>query len=253
MTIVLAALAAACVAAVPSASFDQGQGREPQRILEKEVVVDAAVEDVWNAWSTEEGLRFISNRSRVELRVGGPYEWFLDGPVESDGRRGAEGSRVLAFLPQEMIAFEWTFPPSLPALRKAGATTQVVVLLDELEPRRTRVRLNVLGWQEGADWDEGYEYFDAAWSYVLTALKEKLGAAPAGQAEGPRVAEGDWIVRTTIRRGEQVVLQDSSTRTRAISCPRARALQSLPCGKGQPMIGWINDRHASRDAARGDV
>lgn len=52
------------------------------RILRKEMVVRAPLPAVWHAWTTPEGLRFISGTSNVELRVGGPYEWFLDGPCQ---------------------------------------------------------------------------------------------------------------------------------------------------------------------------
>jgi uncharacterized protein YndB with AHSA1/START domain len=147
--------------------------QEP-RILVKEVVVHAPMAEVWNAWTTSDGLKFVSQLSNVELRIGGPYEWFLDGPADSNGRRGGEGSKMLAYLPNEMIAFSWTFPPDVAELRDAGETTQVVVLFDEEPDGGVRVRLNAHGWQEGEEWQRGWDYFDAAWSYVLDALKKRL-------------------------------------------------------------------------------
>jgi len=141
------------------------------RILRKEVVVRASVGDVWHAWTTAEGLKFISAQSNVELRIGGPYEWFLDLPADADGKRGGQGARVLAFLPMEMLAFTWTFPPAVPSLRHAGATTQAVVLFDDLGDGTVRVRFAQHGWGDGADWDAGWAYFDAAWSKVLERLK----------------------------------------------------------------------------------
>lgn len=147
------------------------------RILRHEVVVRAPLPAVWHSWTTPKGLRFISATSNVELRVGGPYEWFLDGPPDEHGRRGSEGSQVLAFLPEAMLAFSWTFPPAVPSLRGAGATTQVVVLVEELGEGQVRVRLAQHGWGEGEDWDAGYAYFDRAWAFVLQRLRETLEAA----------------------------------------------------------------------------
>ncbi len=46
------------------------------RVLKKEVLIKAPLDEVWNAWTTVEGLRFVSPKSNVELRVDGPYEWF---------------------------------------------------------------------------------------------------------------------------------------------------------------------------------
>ncbi len=147
------------------------------RILRKEVVVEAPLAAVWHAWTTADGLRFASAASRVEMRPGGRYEWFLDGPADARGRRGSEGSRVLAFLPREMLAFSWTFPPDVAELRAAGATTQVVVLLDDLGDGRVRVRLAEHGWGDGPAWNAGWRYFDRAWSLVLDRLAAHLASA----------------------------------------------------------------------------
>ncbi len=152
-----------------------------ERMLVKEVTINATLDEVWHAWTTEEGLRFISAKSNVELRRGGPYEWFLDLPHDENGRRGGEGARVLAFLPKEMLAFSWTFPPSIPELRNAHETTQVVVRLTKLGDGRVNVQLIAHEWREGEAWDAGYAYFDNAWQRVLSALKAHLDAQAANR------------------------------------------------------------------------
>ena len=148
------------------------------RILRKEITIDAALADVWRAWTTERGLAPVAGNCRVELRIGGPYEWFLMGEPDEFGLRGSEGSQVLAFLPHEVLAFDWTFPPSIPTLRGAGAKTQVVVQFEELEAGpgadTVRIRFAQHGWQEGEDWDQGYAYFDQAWTWVLESMKKQL-------------------------------------------------------------------------------
>ncbi len=147
---------------------------ESGRILRKEITIRAPLEKVWHAWTTVEGLAPVSKESRVELRVGGPYEWFLHLEPDENGLRGGQGSRVLAFLPGEMLAFDWTFPPSIPSLRGAGVKTQVVVQFDEPENGEVRIRFSQLGWGDGEDWDCGYAYFDEAWAWVLQQMKESL-------------------------------------------------------------------------------
>jgi uncharacterized protein YndB with AHSA1/START domain len=157
------------------AGADSASGEEEsERILRKEILLRAPLEEVWHAWTTEEGLEPVSHVSNVELRVGGPYEWFLDLEPDENGLRGGEGSRVLAFLPREVLAFDWTFPPSIPSLRGSRAKTQVVVQFDELGDGVVRVRFAQLGWQRGEDWDRGYAYFDAAWDWVLQRMKESV-------------------------------------------------------------------------------
>lgn len=146
-------------------------GSSESRILHKEIVVTASLADTWRSWTTEEGLKFISAKSRVELRIGGPYEWFLDPDKGSSGQDGAKNSYVLAFLPQRMIAFAWTFPPDVPELRAAGETTQVVVLFEPVNDRQVRVDLYAHGWKDGEAWQRGWDYFDGAWDIVLNAMK----------------------------------------------------------------------------------
>jgi uncharacterized protein YndB with AHSA1/START domain len=142
----------------------------PSKVLTKEAVVTADLDAVWRAWTTEDGLKFVSGRSKVELKAGGAYEWFLDLEPDERGRRGGQGSHFLAILPKDMIVFAWTFPPTIPTLRYRDAMTQVVVRFSALADAQTRVRMDVGGWQEGDDWQRGREYFDQAWDLVLSRL-----------------------------------------------------------------------------------
>ena len=151
-------------------------------ILEKSVVIEASLDAVWRAWTTNEGLAAVSRQSNVELRVGGPYELFLDQPPDDRGRRGSEGSRVLAFVPRQVLAFSWTFPPDVASLRSADETTTVLVVMEEIGHDRVQVQLHQLGWQPGEDWRAGWAYFDAAWQYVLVTMKRKLENRPAVSA-----------------------------------------------------------------------
>ena len=162
----------------PGVKEGSGTMSEVGRLLHKEVRVDAPIEDVWRAWTTEDGLEFISQKSNVQMEIGGPYEWFLDLEPDEHGKRGGEGAVIHAFLPPEMLAFSWTFPPSIPSLRSSGATTQVVVRLREVDGG-TQVDFRHFGWQEGEDWDLGYEYFDNAWDLVLARLKTHLEGSSA--------------------------------------------------------------------------
>lgn len=182
-----AVLAVACLGLAPAVAPAAETGQSPActadcPMLEKAVVIDASLDVVWRAWTTNDGLSVVSQRSNVELRVGGPYELFLDQPPDERGRRGSEGSRVLAFVPQQMLAFSWTFPPDVAALRAADETTTVVVVMEEVAADRVQVQLHALGWRPGEDWRAGWAYFDAAWQYVLVTMKRKLEERSAPNA-----------------------------------------------------------------------
>ena len=143
------------------------------RMLTKEMCIHAPIDAVWNAWTTADGLEFLSPKSNIELRIGGPYEWFLHLDADKQGKRGGQGSHILAYLPNRMLAFSWTFPPAVPELRNADERTQVVVLFDEAD-EHVHVRLYAHGWQEGEPWQHGWEYFDRAWGLVLDEMKKHL-------------------------------------------------------------------------------
>jgi uncharacterized protein YndB with AHSA1/START domain len=67
--------------------------RGPDRAIREEVIVEASVDAVWDAWTTEAGVRsFFAPACAVELRVNGPYEIVFN-PEAKPGQRGAEGMR----------------------------------------------------------------------------------------------------------------------------------------------------------------
>jgi uncharacterized protein YndB with AHSA1/START domain len=146
------------------------------KILRKEISVPATLEQVWNAWTTTEGVKtFFSSEARVELAVGGPFEiyFLLDAPR---GSRGSEDCQVLSYLPREMLSFSWNAPPEFGELRKKH--TIVVLQFEEDGPGTVKVVLSQHGWGKGEEWDKLYDYFDKAWSYVLGNLKKRFVAGP---------------------------------------------------------------------------
>jgi len=140
------------------------------RSVVRETVVGAGANEVWGAWTSEEGIAdwWGPPATAIDLRIGGPFEllFALDQP---EGRQGSEGSRYLAYVPGEMVAFTWNAPPHL-ALRESY--TWVVITLTRMADDETKVRLVHTGFLEGPDWDDYMSYFDDAWEYVLGLLTD---------------------------------------------------------------------------------
>lgn len=153
-----------------------------QRSLRKQVTVAAPLAEVWNAWTTTEGVTgFFAPAARVEARVGGPYEIYF-GPSQPEGQRGSEGCKVHSVAPMKLLVFEWNAPPSIPAIRNSGVHTLVYIELEEAGPGRTRVTMTHTGWGVGEDWDKTYAYFDRAWDAVLSNLSYRFAV---GRVEWP--------------------------------------------------------------------
>lgn len=148
------------------------------RALYGEALVSAPIGDVWQAWTTEEGVRsFLAPECRVEPQPDGLYEAYFD-LAEPPGLRGGEGNRVLAVQPPKMLSFTWNSPPSLPTVR--GQRTHVTVRLNSIGAGQTRVTLAHDGWGNGGEWDEAFTYFQRAWfGVVLPRLRYRFALPKA--------------------------------------------------------------------------
>lgn len=155
-----------------------------ERAVHGEVLVNAKLEEVWNAWTTEAGAKtFFAPACNIDLRPDGPYEIFFN-PDASPGERGGEGLRVLAVQAMQMFSFTWNAPPSLPQVR--GQRTHVTLRFFAEEGGRTRVTLYHDGWGTGGEWDEAYEYFTRAWNQVvLPRLKYRFENGPVDWENPP--------------------------------------------------------------------
>ena len=139
------------------------------KAIEKSRKVNASIADIWNKWTTHEGLRtFFGVDNKIELRIGGAFEiyFMMDQPY---GTRGAEGCEILSFLPKKMLSFSWNAPPQFDAIRNGSHQTWVVVEMMG-DGSVTEVTLTHLGWLEGEDWNAVYDYFAKAWDMVMDDL-----------------------------------------------------------------------------------
>ena len=147
-----------------------------ERIIQKEAAIPVSLREVWRAWTTQEGVcTFFAPAANVELAIGGRYEMLFDSDAPA-GLRGSEDCKVLSFLPDRMLSFDWSAPPQYPAARKER--TWVVVELTAGPLNTTRVELSHLGWAEGDEWDQVFQYFKRAWDTVLGRLAYRFSHGP---------------------------------------------------------------------------
>jgi uncharacterized protein YndB with AHSA1/START domain len=151
-----------------------------ERALNKEVIVNAPAEKVWQTWTTKAGIEsFFAPEAEVEAQVGGAFHIHIN-PLAPKGEKGADDMRFLALQPPKMLSFDWNAPPSLPEARKQR--TFVVVRLAAVDDKTTKVTLHHVGWGDGGEWDKAYAYFDKAWGNVLGNLKKSFDSGPVDWA-----------------------------------------------------------------------
>jgi uncharacterized protein YndB with AHSA1/START domain len=166
-----------CLAALAAAA--------QERAIRSSVVVAGSLDEVWNAWTTTEGIKtFFAPDGKVEARVDGVFEVYFN-PYAPPGMRGADGMRFLSLQEKKMITFTWNAPPSLAEVRQQR--TYVTVRFHAKGEKSTEVTLYHGGWGEGGEWDKAFVYFEKAWAAVLGGLEVRF-------AKGP-VDWTDWLRR----------------------------------------------------------
>lgn len=169
------------VAASALLAASLGASLAAERSIDKQVEVAASVDQVWDAWTTRDGIRsFFAPDANIDARVGGAFQIYID-PLAEPGLKGADEMRFMALQPKKMISFDWNAPPHLAQVRKQR--TFVVVRFEPVSDKITRVTLHHTGWGDGGEWDKAFDYFERAWPSVLGNLKKRFDGQPQDWTE----------------------------------------------------------------------
>jgi uncharacterized protein YndB with AHSA1/START domain len=142
------------------------------RTIHLETTIHTTIDKAWNCWTTNEGIRsFFAPECDVELKIGGKFEMYFLLQHEK-GLRGSEDCKILSYLPEKMLSFSWNAPPEIPTIRKQR--TWVVLHFEVQADEKVCVTLDNLGYGQGDDWNEAYDYFCNAWKSVLYSMKKTL-------------------------------------------------------------------------------
>ncbi|MEO5764318.1 MAG: SRPBCC domain-containing protein [Casimicrobiaceae bacterium] len=99
------ACARAILAAAALACFMTGAAAA-ERAIEKTAVVNATVDQVWDAWTTRAGIvSFFAPDAKIEPVVGGAFQIYID-PAVPPGQKGADDMRFMALQPKKMLSFD---------------------------------------------------------------------------------------------------------------------------------------------------
>lgn len=151
-----------------SAPADAAQPGDPVKVLKIELSIPAPVHDVWQAFTTKEGLTsWLAPDASVELKPGG--EWLVKFP----GTTG--GGTIVSFEPEKQIAIDALAPASFPHVR--AARTRAVFTFTA-QGNSTLVDLTQTGWQSGPEWDAAYEYLASGNAQLLAMLHHRFVAGP---------------------------------------------------------------------------
>jgi uncharacterized protein YndB with AHSA1/START domain len=148
-----------------------------ERALRIEVVVPNSRNDVWDAFTTVEGLRkWVAPVVALDLRAGGSLFANYDESAEI-GDPGTIETTILNYLDGELITFKVNLNESFSdQLRSEDSNLQEIVQFVSVDDGTTKLISTMVGWGAGPDWDEAYNFFARGneWTYrqLVGALEE---------------------------------------------------------------------------------
>jgi len=149
-----------------------------ERVLRHEIIINAGLQDVWNAMTTDDGLKsFMVPTAKIELKTGGAWEtnYRIGSRIgDADNIR----NQVLCYVPLEMLALKVNLTGAFPdGPRKAG-TLFAVLTFKQLDPKSVLITESMAGWQQGPDWDKTWGFFDWGNAYTLGQLCKRFVEGP---------------------------------------------------------------------------
>jgi len=146
--------------------------------LEHVGVVDAPIDQVWDAFTTSEGLRgWMAPHADIDLALSGKMRTNFDAQAALGGPGTIENT-VLAFEPKRMIAFKVSHVPEGFPFVNAIKSMWTVVYFDSIDAGHTRVRQVSLGFGGDDESQRMRAFFDQADAQLLQALQRRFSRTP---------------------------------------------------------------------------
>jgi uncharacterized protein YndB with AHSA1/START domain len=147
---------------------------EGTRVLQHRITVDAPAADVWDAWTTTEGITsWAVPVGRIDFRLGGIWESSYN-PKARIGDPGNIQNRILAYLPERMMTIQAiAAPPGFPH-RELLSEIFTVIEIEPLEAARTLVTVSMVGYASGEGYDVLYRHFEKGNAWTLEKLRQRF-------------------------------------------------------------------------------
>lgn len=161
--------------AVSNVSYDTPDGGF---VLRHEVVVSAPPEAVWDAFTTAEGwMSWAVPFARIDFRLGGRIETSYE-LTAAPGDPANILSRILAFLPGRMLAFQAERPPpDFPHPELLEGLFSVVEIAPHGE-HASRVTVSGVGYTNAPGHRELRTFFERGNAWTLERLAERFASGP---------------------------------------------------------------------------
>ncbi len=185
-SLLLTFVAVAAASQSTDSTEDQAAERDPiqsrvevlstgERILIEEVVIEAPLADVWNAYTTESGYTaWAAPKARIDLRVGGTMLTQY-GPNAEIGDPGTNTLHIVNYVPQRLLTLRAEIADNWPEVMKQdGERLTNVILFEAITPNRTRIESFGIGYGPSPEYENLLQFFVTANRSLYVELKRVL-------------------------------------------------------------------------------
>jgi len=139
-----------------------------------EVEIDASIDDIWDAFTTTEGIKsWVAPLAEVDFKVGG--KWRAN--YNKDGKLGDASTienTILCYDPKRMISLKATgFPENFP-FKEAAKDTWSIFYFEPVSKTRTKITVVGLGYNDTPQSKKMRAFFETANKYSIDKLSAAL-------------------------------------------------------------------------------
>lgn len=139
-------------------------------------IVNAPIDQVWQAWTTKEGIEsWMVAKTDFELRVGALWRTSYNRDSTLDDGASIHQS-ILAFDPERMLAFRTVKVPANFPFAAGIAHSWTVVYFEPVGQAQTSVVVRMLGYDGDAETQRMRAFFEQGNRSTLDALVKKFAA-----------------------------------------------------------------------------
>ena len=156
---------------VAHGAFSNAQDVSP---VVSEGIIDASVETVWDAWTTDEGLRsWLAPHASMDLRIGGLMRTNYD-PAGALGDAQTIENTILSFDHGRMLSIKVAKTPAGFPFERAIERMWTVIYFEPFDSEQTRLRVISLGFDTDEESQRMRAFFEQGNAATIEPLKSSV-------------------------------------------------------------------------------
>ena len=149
-----------------------------ERVLRIETIVPMPLEQVWNAWTTQDGLKeWIAPVVAIDFRIGGTISTNYDRKTKI-GDSGTITLPITNYIERQLITLKVNLNDSFARkARDEDQNLQEIVQIADIGDGKTKLVSSMVGWGAGKEWDDAYAFFARGNEWTYQQLAKYLSRA----------------------------------------------------------------------------